>query len=417
LEQQNLTASEKIVKHIKEILACLSTCPTTKNFLENIHQILSTVACVDNFYVVLKEPDNTISFPYFVDTIDPFTEEQLNQLKLEDLHATLTYYALQSNRPCNFSYDDIIALQAQKKVSMLGTIPKQWVCYPLVHVEHAMGAFILQSYRSETEYSDEIMELLSMISHVIAAALNAFKNEQALANAHSELTKHKNKLDILVSEKTSELIYEKQQLEREVQCRKSAQAKLEKSVQELNSEVEQNKFLRAKLEYETTHDNLTGLANRKALYSALNKVVAKSSRQHSPVYCLYLDLDGFKAINDSLGHRAGDAILVEISNRLSNEMRNYDLVSRMGGDEFVILLDGVTCEHEVQTIAERLIKSIERPISLNQNTVHLSVIIGVAFSRVPEQIKENLMGFADSAMYQAKHKGAGNIIWFNDKEK
>lgn len=407
-------SNEELLSRIKDIVACLTTCQTIEEFLDSIHSILNSIMYAENFYVVLKGVDERISFPYFCDTQDSFTEDELSQLEFKDLKATLTYFALESNEPCNFNFSDIAQLQRSGKVSMLGTTPKQWLCYPLVSKGESLGAFVIQSYRSTIEYCDYILDILLTLSHVIASALDAFNKQSQIILANRELRTHRDELSSLVRERTSELNAEKQKLELEVGYRKQTQVDLENSLKALQGEMRQKEQLQAKLEFDVTHDSLTGLANRTALFHAIQRITARNKRSNKKLFLLYLDLDGFKAVNDSFGHEAGDRVLIDIGQRISANIREYDLVARMGGDEFVILAEGVAGEDNIQQIAQRIIEDIEMPIEVGEDTISVSVSIGIACSDDPCDIETKLLRYADSAMYHAKKQGAGSIIWFHD---
>lgn len=154
-------------------------------------------------------------------------------------------------------------------------------------------------------------------------------------------------------------------------------------------------------------DPLTGLSNRRELRSTLHKLAADAAQ--SRVSVLYLDLDGFKAVNDSLGHPAGDQLLIEVSQRLQRLVREDDLVCRLGGDEFVILLPGTT-QSDAECKAEQIITEISRPISLSQDqSAQVGVSIGIAQCPEHSQSPEELIQLADQALYQAKAAGKGTF--------
>jgi len=414
LKKNSTLVNEDVIGHVKDIVACLTTCQSKNTFLKNIHSILKTITHADNFYVVLQDENRDISFPYFVDTKDSFTEEELNQVKIDDLNATLTYLALESNVPCDFSSNDIIELQKNNKIKTLGTIPKQWLCYPLVNKGHSLGAFVIQSYRTSSEYCSYVLEVLLAISHVIASALDAFNNNEKLKLANEELTSHRDNLGCLVLERTQELKLKTQKLESEIKLKNKIRVDLESGLKVLESEIVEREQLQNKLEFEVTHDSLTGLANRKALYNAKNRITEKIKRNKKKLFILYLDVDGFKAVNDTLGHQIGDNVLIEISQKILARVREYDLVARVGGDEFVVLMEDVENKNDIQVIAKRIIDDIEASMIIGQSGVELSISIGIAYSSEPEHIEFELLRCADNAMYQAKKKGSGNVVWFKE---
>jgi diguanylate cyclase (GGDEF)-like protein len=149
-------------------------------------------------------------------------------------------------------------------------------------------------------------------------------------------------------------------------------------------------------------DSLTGLADRGQLMDRLTRLVqgAHSSGQRFAV--LFLDLDGFKEVNDSHGHLVGDAALQEVGQRLTSCVRAADIVARFGGDEFVVLLNRVTSTAEIAPVLRRIEAAFERPIAIPQGSVKLGVSVGVALAGVDGATAEELISAADRAMYAAK---------------
>ncbi len=170
-----------------------------------------------------------------------------------------------------------------------------------------------------------------------------------------------------------------------------------------------------KLRYDAMHDVLTGLPNRKALLANLKKALAKSSDKKDELLAtLFLDLDGFKAVNDSLGHNIGDDLLRIISKRLIKCVRSHDTVARLGGDEFTILLEKTHDIAQIESIAERIKDSISKPIVLGGQEVFVNVSIGIATSELRYANPNDMMRDADAAMYQAKARGKGCYVIFDE---
>lgn len=377
-------AQAQVIDRMTDIVACLNSCDSVQRFLLDIHCILQKITYADNFYVCLIDDEERLSFPYFSDIKDDISSDDLEGLCLSQLRQTLTAYALKSRTVCNFKQADIQRLQEQHTIKLLGTLPRQWLCFPLANRQRFMGVFVIQSYRDENEYSGMMVDVLYTISHVIASALDAFNIQQALLSANQELEQYQSELEKMVLQRTEQL---------------------QNSLAELQAEIVRREQLQRQLEHDSLHDNLTGLANRKYLYRELNRIGAKANRQECEVFALYLDLDDFKPINDNLGHAYGDLVLQEVSKRICKAVRGYDLVARLGGDEFVVILEHALSADELEIIARRIIDSLCLPINLGTHRVHCGVSIGIALAHTEDNITKHLLKWADQAMYHAKDSG------------
>ncbi len=167
------------------------------------------------------------------------------------------------------------------------------------------------------------------------------------------------------------------------------------------------------------YDSLTGLPNRHLLSERLEQLVVRANREQTRVALMFLDLDGFKAVNDEHGHAAGDELLQVVAHRLLDQVRETDTVSRLGGDEFVVLLDNPSSEGEAQNVAQRILASVTQPIALKTvavqpgaalaTAVDVGVSIGIALHGPHCPTAKELMAQADAAMYAAKSAGKGRV--------
>lgn len=171
------------------------------------------------------------------------------------------------------------------------------------------------------------------------------------------------------------------------------------------SDISQQKSHEAELDRIAHHDPLTGLPNRRLLADRLTQAMARTQRDGTILTVACLDLDGFKPINDTFGHAAGDQLLIEISQRLKNILRGDDTLARLGGDEFVLLLSGQEDVQTSQNSLQRILSSICMPVMLGEQAVYVSASMGVALYPLEEVDGDTLLRHADQAMYAAKQAG------------
>ncbi|ASC72164.1 GGDEF domain-containing protein [Halomicronema hongdechloris C2206] len=178
-------------------------------------------------------------------------------------------------------------------------------------------------------------------------------------------------------------------------------------------DITEQKQFEQRLHYQANHDALTGLPNRAYFTEILNELLQPSRRRKSDLFAvLFIDLDRFKIINDSLGHLAGDHLLITIAQRLQGCLRDGDLVARLGGDEFAILLNQVSGLDDVITASERMLQSVAQPMVVQGQDVHTSASIGIALGNDAYTRAEDLLRDADTAMYQAKSSGKAQYAIF-----
>jgi diguanylate cyclase (GGDEF)-like protein/PAS domain S-box-containing protein len=184
------------------------------------------------------------------------------------------------------------------------------------------------------------------------------------------------------------------------------------AVQTVFRDITERKALEARLRHEAFHDGLTGLANRALFRDRLEHALMLSRRQAGvELAVLFLDLDDFKGINDSLGHEAGDRVLQAVANRIREETRGADTVARFGGDEFAILLEGVPSEMEALAIVTRIKGALRKPLMIDGRLMTIAASIGIAFGRSGNDV-ESLLRNADVAMYEAKEAGKARYAVF-----
>jgi diguanylate cyclase (GGDEF)-like protein/PAS domain S-box-containing protein len=179
--------------------------------------------------------------------------------------------------------------------------------------------------------------------------------------------------------------------------------------------VSKQREAEARLHFHAAHDSLTGLSNRLVFNRRLAEVIARTASGEAGGYCvIFLDLDGFKWVNDSLGHGAGDRLLLEIARRLENELVHEVMIARYGGDEFTVLPDG-PCDHRrAIAIANRILSLFEEPFEIGGQQVFSAASLGIVLGRPDYESPDQVLRDADTAMYRAKAAGKSGYVVFDE---
>jgi len=165
--------------------------------------------------------------------------------------------------------------------------------------------------------------------------------------------------------------------------------------------------------FQATHDALTGLPNRPESIALLHAALSRNQRRSELVAVLYLDLDGFKSVNDTLGHRAGDDVLRAVGDRLRGEIRAGDIAGRLGGDEFVVVLESLTSEELALDVGERIVGVLSHPFRIAEGrTARIGASVGITYNLDGSVDAEAVLHEADLALYRAKSQGRGQVVVF-----
>jgi len=180
-------------------------------------------------------------------------------------------------------------------------------------------------------------------------------------------------------------------------------------------EIEHRKIAEEKLRHDALHDELTGLPNRTLFLDRLERLILRTKRQTQASFAvIYLDLDNFKLINDTFGHLEGDRVLIDIANILSKNVRDVDTVSRFGGDEFLILLDGYTDTANLEDFINRVQELLSEPIKIHEHEIVITASLGIAMPVSDKDSAEDYIRNSDIAMYNAKSQGKGRYEYFSE---
>ena len=358
-----------------------NTTDSLDEFYEAVHRVVGSLLYSRNFYIaLLAENQHELLFPYSVDEFDPLR-------KPRELGKGLTEYVLRTGTPLLADREGITRLQTTGEVVSYGTLSSCWLGVPLICVDRTVGVLVVQSYADDHRYTLRDQELLTFVSYHIANALERKRHAESLKHAYAELEQR-------VAERTAELAA---------------------ANRELRGEIERRERIERQLKHETLHDSLTGLPNRALLLDRLGAALARYVRDPRRLFAvLFLDLDRFKIINDSVGHLLGDELLEEVGRRIADCLEPRDVVARLGGDEFAVLLTDIENDEDATASAQRLIDVLNAPIRLANKEVFTSASIGIAVAAQRYRKAEDLLRDADVAMYRAKAEGRHRYALFDE---
>lgn len=383
LERQKVESLQQALFEISELAAKVEG--EMSDFYANLHDVLARLLSAPNCYIAtLNEDRDFLEFPYFSDEVEI-------DVKPRPLSLGLTEYVLRSGRAelIDSSRVETLASEGELDNSIAENIlvtENSWLGSPLIVEGEIWGVIAVQTYGAESRYNFKDLELLRFVSHHIAVAMERKRASDAIQMYTQQLSEN-------VRERTDEL---------------------HETNLYLKKQIEERKEIELKLIHDAHHDALTGLPNRVMFNSRLELAIANKKR-----YCehnfavLFIDLDRFKLINDTLGHHAGDLFLIEVSKRIGQCVRAHDLVARLGGDEFVVLLDSFEDSADVEEVASRIITSVATPFSLETKEMYSGASIGIAYIETGYQSADEIIRDADAAMYQAKALGRGRYVMFD----
>jgi diguanylate cyclase (GGDEF)-like protein len=388
-EIKERTNAERLQAALYEISELTASSRDMQSFYKAVHKVLSGLMSADNCYIALLNSDQTkLTFPFYLDQYSPPARER-------PISRGFTEYVIRCAEARLINTDAAEQLAAEGEIRRGMADPLQrarlsscWLGAPLLIDQRVIGVIAVQSYDNAYIYTEQELSILRFVSQHIGVAI-----QRKLAAEKQK--QHQEELERKVFESTREL----------------RQTNLF-----LRLQVEERKKAEQKLFYEANHDLLTGLANRQMFLEQLKRQFAIYKRQPDiGMALLFLDLDRFKLINDTLGHHIGDAFLVETSKRILSAVREHDLAARLGGDEFVVLLQNLQGEYDAEDVAQRIIEKVREPYYLEGQQVNSGVSIGIALMQADYSNGEQLLRDADAAMYHAKALGRGRYAIFQDK--
>lgn len=384
LEVQERQRGEKLQAALFSIAELASTTDSLTQFYAAVHATVGELLYARNFLIaLLSGAGDELEFPYAVDERDP-----LSSFRRRKLASGLTEWVLRRGEPLLAERAEIEILTARGEVHSFGSPSVCWLGVPLICDERPVGVVVVQSYSSEHTYTLRDQELLTFVSYQIANGLQRMRAQESLHAAYAELEQR-------VEERTRELA---------------------DTNRELLDQISVRETMELKLKHEALHDALTGLPNRGFLLDRLSRALARFRHDAShPFAVLFLDLDRFKVVNDSVGHLVGDDMLKEAGIRLQHCVREPDVVARLGGDEFAILLQNLHSTVAPGQVADRIIQALSEPMRIAGKELFTSASVGIAISAARYQNAEELLRDADVAMYRAKARGRQRYELFDER--
>jgi diguanylate cyclase (GGDEF)-like protein/PAS domain S-box-containing protein len=423
-----------------------------------IHEVLGEILPARNFAVVLSNgPSECLNFLYHVDEMESVPG---NGTRRRDL----VHYVIRTNRPLLASADVFNRLVAAGEVDPLEVPLAAWLGVPLSDGSSAFGALVVKTYGPAPRVGIRELGLLEVasrhVAHAVARrhAVEALEQSEArfralaehapcaifilqgaeirFANqAAMEVTgyrredfEHRSLWDVVhpdgreaIHRRLEGLGRSRAATRHEVKIlRKDGQSRWidfsactlsfggRPAIMGVGLDVTARKLADARIEVLAYHDALTGLPNRRLLEDRIGVAIAHARRRHRHLAVLFLDLDDFKDVNDSLGHHAGDLLLQEVGRRLQDGMRSDDTVARIGGDEFVVLLTHVTSAAQAAVVAAKILLLLKAPFQLGERELFVNASVGIATFPEDGVDAGALLKNADAALYRAKREGRDN---------
>jgi len=373
----------------QQILFKIAELATSSEHIEDVylqvHQIIRSITFAENLYIALYDKESGwLTFPYCVDQKTAASKpREFAKGYSELVISTERVQLIDSHRAKLLIENGIVERAVHVPEENRAT---SWLGAPLKTSQGVIGLIACQAYDHKYEFDHDDMELISFVSHQIAAVLQTHLANQALKASYQEL-EHR------VLEKTKEL----------------RQTNLH-----LQMQIDERKKIEQQLYHDAHHDSLTGLPNRSLFLTQLERTLQVYQRHPDHHFAvLFIDLDKFKEINDQLGHHAGDQFLISVSQSFADCIREHDLLARLAGDEFVVLLNHLTDKQQAEDVAKRIIRVMQKPFCMKGICVQSGASIGITYSNKRYADTDEIIRDADAAMYYAKNAGRGRFEFYH----
>lgn len=456
---------------ISRILRGVTSTANLDELLRLIHRAIRKVVSAENFFVALFDPETEmLSMQFFVDKYDEMPPPS-------KVGRSFSAYVFRTGEPLLCSHELAEEMIARGEVEAVGTDSPIWLGVPLKTPTGPIGVLVVQDYEDRNKYSQHDVEFLTSVADQIALAIERKQAEDALrqsqerfelvAKATSDAiwdwnfatreiwwndgfrklfgyhgadvgndieswTKrlHPDDCDRVINDIHRHIESGNTNWSDEYRFLRhdgSYAFVIDRGyvVHDANGEpvrmigsmmdVSERKLLEEQLTHQALHDPLTKIANRVLFRDRVEHALSKLRRDSSSLAVLFLDLDNFKQVNDSIGHSAGDKLLIAVAQRLQDCLRNSDTAARLGGDEFAVLVEFVHNAEEAVMIAERIRTVFRQPFVIDGKEVYMGTSIGIAQSSPQVRTSDELLRNADLAMYRAKNGGKGSYVVFEQR--
>ncbi|MBS0461675.1 MAG: EAL domain-containing protein [Proteobacteria bacterium] len=367
--------AERLQRALFQIAGLATADISQAEFYRQAHNAIGELMNARNLFIALVSMDGqNLDFVYSID-------ETGERYESRPMGYGLSEYVLRSGAAI-LSGEDIQRLAQEGEIDLedVGSLSVCWLGVPLTVGDETIGLIAVQSYDPQVVFGPAEHELLTFVASQVANSLQRRRSVEALRASHAQLEQR-------VAERTAEL----------------------------SQEIAEREKVQGQLKHQVMHDALTGLPNRSYLLDRIGRVLRHFKRDKAGrCALLYLDVDRFKVINDSLGHLAGDAVLKEFGQRLLACVREPDIVGRLSGDEFAILLEDVPVPGAAIKIAQRVLEEVGKPLNAAGEVIEPSTSIGIAIGDANYQYADDLLRDADTAMYRAKKSGRRRWVMFDE---
>lgn len=367
---------ERLQAALYRLAALASSEEGSAAFYRQVHAVVGGLINARNFYIALLSDDGSqVSFPYAVDACE-------TDWSTRSSGRGMTEYVLRTGESQVVDTTRMIELARQGEIDarFIDGKVSSWLGAPLFGIDGVMGVVVVQSYAQSRGYDARDAGLLTFAAQQVASSLQRRIAAERLREANV-------------------------QLEERVELR----------TRELREQVAQREKVEARLKHQVLHDPLTGLPNRVYLLDRLERAIAQAEGGSGGSFALlYIDVDRFKQINDSLGHQVGDDVLKEVARRLAAIAQAPDVVARLSGDEFAILIEQAAGADTAARVAERVIAAMRQPVQVGDRELQASASVGFAHGERGYTSANEVLLDADIALYRAKEQGRNRHVMFDD---